>query len=991
MLACLYAQPRADYFQQEVDYRIDVRLDDRADMLHAFMEIDYTNNAPTPLVEIYLHLWPNAYEDRSTALAEQKLASGDFDFHFGKVSDRGYIDSLLFEIDGEPAAFSYSTDTREVIRLSLKSPLPPGERVTISTPFRVKLPSASFSRLGHVGDAYAITQWYPKPVVYDREGWHPMPYLDQGEFYSEFGSFDVSISLPSNYIVGATGVMDESSRARLMDRAAERPDIEAQRAKGSSHPASAQEMVTHRFVQSEVHDFAWFADKRFEVLHDTLALASGRIIDAWVLHTNSLPGTWENSMEYLKDGVRHYSGHVGEYPYDHITVVDGTIAAGGGMEYPMITIVNGTYSEKSLEQVIVHEVGHNWFYGILGSDERDHPWMDEGVNTFYEVRYFEEKYGRKLEQKGIAGRLPDDRGLQEIGYLLNAREHQDQPLNICSHRYTTTNYGVMVYSKGGLIMQYLRAVLGDELFDTAMKAYYKEWKYRHPSPSDMQQSLENASGQDLSWFFDELVSTNRKIDFYVKDYVKEGAFVTVGSRTSFSGPAIIGLMSEGQLVQKMVVESGVATKLPELVYDEIRIDPEGDIPQIKERNDRYRLDGLLKRSPRVKVKALTGTGASSESSLYMNPMLTWNDEDKWMVGANFSNYEALAKDFEWSVSPMYSPSSDRIIGFGRARKKIWLGEESPDCLTIGVDASRYTADLAGTLFGSFGGAHSYTAVRPSLDLRLIPKSLKSGRIDIDYVAHILYLSGYGPGSEDPRLPDERREVFHDLAIGYALGRGLISTEFELEVLAQRRWMRPSLSWTNSVIYDRHGHRIGLRLHGSAWADDGRSANSGAQRPALSGQMARQSFFNGDFMLDHIFLGRGATDGVLAQQHVRNRGGFSIPSTIGTSEQWVASASAEVDLPLPIPLSVYGSYGLYRQSQVTFSGATLATEDLYEGGIRLTLLKDYIDVSLPLVYSDKIGVDFEQNEIRVQERILFQLRLEKLIFRDITFDTIFARQ
>ena len=264
--------------------------------------------------------------------------------------------------------------------------------MVINTPFRVKIP-ASFSRLGHVKQAYQITQWYPKPAVFDHKGWHPISYLDQGEFYSEFGSFDVKITLPSNYVVASTGNLKTISEELFLDSLAN-AKLDSSKIKftpiGKTKaitPASTSTFKTLHYVQDSVHDFAWFADKDFIVRKSSVRLPiSQREVKTWVMYTPANKKYWEKGVDYVNEAVYNYSLWNGEYPYNACTAIDGALSAGGGMEYPMVTVIGGVSSAKMLETVIVHEVGHNWFYGILGSNERKHGWMDEGLNTFYENR-----------------------------------------------------------------------------------------------------------------------------------------------------------------------------------------------------------------------------------------------------------------------------------------------------------------------------------------------------------------------------------------------------------------------------------------------------------------------------------------------------------------------------------------------------------------------------------------------------------------------------
>ena len=199
-----FAFSQNGYWQQELKYKISVTLNDQEHSLDAFESLVYTNHSPDTLRFIWFHLWPNTFKNDKTAFSEQMVENGDTHFYFGGKEKRGYINRLDFRVDEVAAKTEDHYQDIDIIRLILPRPLPPGESITITTPFHVQLPEIS-SRSGHMGQSYQVTQWYPKPAVYDRTGWHPMPYLDQGEFYSEFGSFDVQITLPKNYVVAATG------------------------------------------------------------------------------------------------------------------------------------------------------------------------------------------------------------------------------------------------------------------------------------------------------------------------------------------------------------------------------------------------------------------------------------------------------------------------------------------------------------------------------------------------------------------------------------------------------------------------------------------------------------------------------------------------------------------------------------------------------------------------------------------------------------------
>lgn len=255
-----------DYFQQQVNYNINVELDDKNHTLKGIEYIDYFNNSPNDLEFIWFHIWPNAYKNNTTALAQQKIEDGNTELHFATEEERGYINGLDFKVNGEIVKWDYHPEHIDICKLFLNKPLRAGQSIRISTPFFVKIPNAKFSRLGHVGQSYMITQWYPKPAVYDKKGWHPIPYLDQGEFYSEFGNFDVSITLPSNYTIGSTGDLQNKEEITRLNNLAALTDTITKFSDDISFPESDSNTKTLRYIQKNVHDFGWFADKRYHVL-----------------------------------------------------------------------------------------------------------------------------------------------------------------------------------------------------------------------------------------------------------------------------------------------------------------------------------------------------------------------------------------------------------------------------------------------------------------------------------------------------------------------------------------------------------------------------------------------------------------------------------------------------------------------------------------------------------------------------------------------------
>lgn len=507
-IACLtslstFAQK--SYWQQEVNYTIAVSLNDKNHSLRGDISMQYINHSPDTLSFIYFHLWPNAYKNETTALASQLLNDKESKQKLNKAQ-RGFIDSLRFTVNGSAVLVDKDSQNIDIVKLNLSSPLLPEQSVSIATPFFVQLPSY-FSRSGYDQQQYMICQWYPKPAVYDRRGWHAFPYLDQGEFYSEFGSFKVSITVPAAYIIGATGTL-QTQEELVKYKTIGSSNYRSKKEVSSYKPSDPRGFKTLEFFAENVHDFAWFADKDFVIQYDTLTLASGKVVDVFSYYQPNGNKEWDNSISFIEDAVTRYSGWIGEYAYPTVAAVEGPKnLSSGGMEYPMITLITSPDAKREgLDAVIAHEVGHNWFYGVLASNEREHPWMDEGLNTYFQFRYEAEKYrsnsvfGSSLPEE--IKKLSADEFLERIMFAMNSLPAKSA-IETQSTAFTNKDeYGIVVYLKTAIWMSILESSLGKENFLNGIKEYYNEWKFRHPYPEDLKSSLEKGSKQSLDSLFD---------------------------------------------------------------------------------------------------------------------------------------------------------------------------------------------------------------------------------------------------------------------------------------------------------------------------------------------------------------------------------------------------------------------------------------------------------------------------------------------------------
>jgi hypothetical protein len=483
---CKYTVAQQPYWQQQVNYDIRVTLNDADHSLDAFEKITYFNNSPDTLHFIWLHLWPNAYKNDRTAFSDQLLVAGRTDFYFSSDEQRGYINRLNIKVNGNVVLTTDHPQHQDIIKIVFTTPLAPHSSCVIETPFHVKLPY-NFSRGGHKGQAYQITQWYPKPAVYDKKGWHPMPYLNQSEFYSDYGNYTVHITVPKGYVVAATGEQQVSTTA------------------------DTDKSNSLHYQQNNVHDFAWFADKRLRLHQDTVQLPSGKMITAfaYTIKNDKNAAAWKNVLPLLKKAVLTRSALLGDYPYSTIKVVQPDVDYAWGMEYPTITAISNVQTPGQLEGLLEHEAGHNWLYAAIGSNERLHPWMDEGMNTYYGTRYWKNEVDinvrTPVKQPFLKSRMPEN--MNFFGLENAIATNTDQPINQPADLYSGNQYDWAVYHKASRWLQAIQQQLGTPLFDSCMQQYYQRWLFKHPYPEDFKAVLEEISGSNMDSCFALLQQT----------------------------------------------------------------------------------------------------------------------------------------------------------------------------------------------------------------------------------------------------------------------------------------------------------------------------------------------------------------------------------------------------------------------------------------------------------------------------------------------------
>lgn len=519
--------PGPRYWQQRADYTLQATLDTGTNVLRGRGRIYYVNRSPETLVYAWVQLDQNLFAPGSvsTILNQPPLRfAGGVVFDF---SGKGFV--------GGMAVDRFAVGTRQLktkvfgtmMRVELPRPLGPGLAVTFDVAWHFPIPPYGGGRMGRVGSRfYELGQWYPRMAVYDDvHGWNTLPYLGAGEFYLEFGDFDVSLTVPAGFQVAATGALANPTvirtaqeRARLA-RAFETPGQVVSVITRQEAVANATRRVpgtrTWRFTASGVRDFAWATgpDLRWDA-----STWSGILIQTFY-HADATP--WEEANTMLRFALRQFSGALGQYPWPQMSAIEGLIE---GMEYPMVIFCPSLPKREDQYWVLMHELGHQWFPMQVGSDERRYPWMDEGFNTFADY---------DAAEAFFKGTPYADTVRRELlsAYAATAIPGSEQPM-ITKPDEVRELYWT-AYQKPALMLTILReSVLGREEFDRAFRDYGLRWKGKHPQPADFFRTMANETGRDLDWFWRGWIYTTARLDQAVDEVRREGdsTFITLSNR-----------------------------------------------------------------------------------------------------------------------------------------------------------------------------------------------------------------------------------------------------------------------------------------------------------------------------------------------------------------------------------------------------------------------------------------------------------------------------
>ncbi|MDC0629350.1 M1 family metallopeptidase [Flavobacteriaceae bacterium] len=604
-------KPGHAYWQNSADYTIDVNLNESTKEISGSETITYTNNSPDALEFLWMQLDQNLFKLDSRGKAIVPL-TGSRNGDKGQDFDGGYGINNIKLIYKKGRRSRVVNTTYSIVDTRMKINLPKaleanGGTVGIKIDFSFTSPDYGSDRMGVLetenGRIFTLAQWYPRMSVYDDvSGWNTLPYLGAGEFYLEYGTFDVNITAPSSHLVVCSGALlnpsevytaEQQNRLKQAETSDETVMIrsEAEVTQASSRPTNTS-TLTWKFRIENARDVAWASSAAFILDAARINLPSGKkslAMSAYPVESVGQDG-WSRSTEYTKASIEHYSEKWLEYPYPAAINVAGNE---GGMEYPGIVFCNYNSKTARLWGVTDHEFGHIWFPMIVGSNERLHAWMDEGFNTFINslsTAAFND--GEYKERKSNMHRMS--------GMFVNDRL---EPIYTSPDNLKERNLGILAYYKPSMGLILLREqILGPERFDEAFTAYIDRWAYKHPTPDDFFRTMENVAGEDLRWFWRGWFINSWKLDQaitevkYVKNDPSQGAIITIENLEKMPMPVVIELKTKSGKVTRKTLPVEIWKRNTTWTFKvdtteeltKVVIDPDFALPDVDSSNNKWK-------------------------------------------------------------------------------------------------------------------------------------------------------------------------------------------------------------------------------------------------------------------------------------------------------------------------------------------------------------------------------------------------------------------
>ena len=960
LLCSLFLSAQSDYWQQHVEYRINAKLDTSTHIIKAKCGIQYFNNSPDTLDRIYFHLWANAFSNKTSSYADQALKMGMTDYYFADDSELGGYQEISVALPSEEDELPliYVDDQKEIAFVAIEGGIPPGQEMSMIFYYELKVPSY-FARLGKSGDLYNMVAWYPKPAVYDRNGWHTFPYLSMGEFYSEYANYDVTVSAPKDFTIAHSGY--ETKRYTNND---------------------------YQYIDTRLenaHDYAWFISPDFIVEEEKVKLRNDQIVDVKI-YRKSGDTIWKEAMLYTKQVLMYMADYMGDYPYSTLSIVQGEDSGlGGAMEYPSIKIIKNVKAADALEYYIAHEVGHAWFYAAIGSNERDESYFDEGLASFLEQKYTAHYYnGANYQNRKLPSLLIDsDKPILRHFTEGQICRHMHQPLTTPVSELSAINYGLNAYQIGSTLIAHLESLFGFDKVREILRRFYTKWKFKHPTYQDLLTHIERESQIDLSGYNDILAG--HAVDASISKVTGGTIRIANKGKSEIMMPLLI-TYEDGTTERENITptQQEIILEKDKKIKSAI-LDPEQTSLDINPENNRYPRPG-------IGIRIFPGFDSPSQKDIYLSPLIGYNSYDGIMLGLSMYNSTFPAKNLKWNITPFYGFDSGQLVG------QSWISYDTRPK----SDKIRKIQYRLGVKSFSISNENEYSdplrylRIDPSISIHhnYSPASKKYSKttlrqlwVGTEYPFSNVNISTYSQNIT--RLTHNRYDFNvlqpNELEVELEYNRYNINSVF-----GTSDYLKLSLDYRRGFLFSKK-KRFDVRFYAAGFITNSQRQSSSYNNLLAQGSIALLSQGFTDYSYDDYFLDRQGNAKNAYRQIGYHGGGFKDAlggayGRIGQSNDFAMAINLKSHFPFgptKNPLKLFFDAGYARTK--SFSADPLVGEIFYSGGLMVEFGDGLLGIYLPFIASSNISDIYKTDDRNFLSRVTFSMDLHRFNPWDLADD------
>lgn len=959
-------------------YAIQASLDDSAKLLDGTLALTYTHQGPDTLLALIFHVWANAFSTRESDYTRQGLETGNVDAYFLTKKERIRYQNLAFSVNGQATPYHHLYDHHpDIVQFPLDEPLQPGQTITIDVNWQIFMPSA-MSRMGYDGQIWQWAHWFPKIARHDHQGWHPMPYLDLGEFFQDFAQYRVSLDLPDQMSLISTGMPADEATENLRAQALERSLTQQ-----TGLPATPAGRRTWNLQADWVTDFAWAASTDFLLQARPFNTPDGRTIIAQSAFTPDRSKAWNKALDYVERSTLFYDKHVGPYPWPQVSAVQGVKGFSGGMEYPMLTFIQPNMTGSSLDNVITHEVGHNWFYGILATNERAHSWQDEGLNSYYEYRYMREYHDANILS---------DIDFYRLIMLDLAHRKRLPPITTPIESITSPiDYGLSAYNIPTLAFRLLADQVGEETLDKAFQNYYRKYGFGHPSPANLRTAFEEVIPTDISWLFDQAFEAPlyRDMKIKVKDKTTDSLTLRVSSKYLSRLPFRLDTQLKDSIIQSQVFDGFYGKDTTIILplrphFDHVSIS-DAIIPDLRHGNHHLWLD-FPHRYRDWRPGFMYGVRKASLPRTYILPQLGYNSHDGFQTGVALHNQKAFYQTAGFYAGTLYGWDTKRWNYHGAFYHDIYPGNQMAFWrVGLRVASFSYLDDA------TFRDPLNYNRWMPFVEwASYMGKSHTKPRWKVGAYAWLINqeIADLNTPSDPAAIIRDPRQIFA-LRASYTDKKPIhawsLALDQEYQSYAthsgsQEAYLKTGLEATYQFQFLKK-RKLKLRAYGGFFPYNTRDDSPEGLNDDTRGtfNLAFQSF--NDYRFEETFLGRNTRGGIAGGQILIREGGFktalgaAVPQ--GQSNRGILALNVQTGLPvrsgLLDVLELYADLGYWATPDNPSQGSNLSDQLWMDAGLALNLFNEHLMIYVPLVQNKNLRTLVEQVSPSLGQRVTWTFR------------------